>query len=377
MSKPFAGFEAPEANFSKLPHALINALPLINSLAEMKVILYVLRHTWGFSEYENSKRITFDEFMNGRKNRHGGRIDGGTGMSENSVKDGVKRAVDHGFLVQESDGKDFGRSSYVYRLNIIEEEPIVDTGSKVDPLPFEGDQKLTPRGSEVDPRSEKETQKDIKPKRKKESAQSAQRDPLLDDERIKSYRAVLHITPNHKQRELIANTVKDEKKWLDTLAYWAYHGYNPRDAANVVDCYTKGGAYRQGGKPAPREKTADEYKADAARYGLTGPDVGDDNGKPPVEHAEPPAPQPKREPDYWQRLVELVFQGKPPRDKIGRAVEGARYAGITPDGTMEVIAACDEDRLLLEGRVLPYARQYVHLLNGGSIARVAFVGDSQ
>ena len=127
------------------------------------------------------------------------------------------------------------------------------------------------------------------------------------------------------------------------------------------------------GPPAPREKTADEYKADAARYGLTGPDTGDGIEKP----VEPPAPQPKREPDYWQRLVELIFQGKPPRDRIGRAVEGARYAGITPDGTMKVIAACDEDRLLLEGRVLPYARQYTHLLDGGSIARVAFVGESK
>ena len=57
---PFSGFVPPTENYSKLPHAMIEALPLVTSLAEMKVILYVLRHTWGYQDDE--KRINLDEF---------------------------------------------------------------------------------------------------------------------------------------------------------------------------------------------------------------------------------------------------------------------------------------------------------------------------
>lgn len=58
------------------------------------------------------------------------------------------------------------------------------------------------------------------------------------------------------------------------------------------------------------------------------------------------------------------------------------YQGANPwvvgyEDAAYIVAACDEDRLLLEGRVLPYARQYAHLLDGGSVRAVRFVGASQ
>jgi len=42
----FPGFTEPTENWSKLPHSLIGALPDIRTVAELKVILYILRHTW-------------------------------------------------------------------------------------------------------------------------------------------------------------------------------------------------------------------------------------------------------------------------------------------------------------------------------------------
>ena len=102
--------------WTKLPHALIDRLPLITTTAELKVILYVLRHTWGFQDYEGGRRMTLDEFAHGRKRRDGSRMDGGTGLSRNAIKAGVRAAVAHGFLIRESDGRDGGRSSYIYRL---------------------------------------------------------------------------------------------------------------------------------------------------------------------------------------------------------------------------------------------------------------------
>ena len=171
----FPGFQSPDRNWSKLPHALIGALSIIQTVSELKVILYVLRHTWGYQEYDITKRITIDEFRNGRKRRDGIRIDNGTGLSCHAVRDGVRRAVAHGFLVQENEThRDRGRRSYVYRLNMVN----TDTrGVNSAPLmvkdgPPDG-QTLPPRASEFAPRSEKETTERNNGKKQEEKAASS------------------------------------------------------------------------------------------------------------------------------------------------------------------------------------------------------------
>lgn len=147
----FIGFDEPRENWSRLPHTLVGAFSMIKTVAELKVILYILRHTWGYGDEQ--KRITIDEFVHGRKRRDGSRIDNGIGMSKNAVKDGIKSAVKDGFVCVEVDDSDRGRTKQYYSLRL--------RGSKTDPqgvkdCPSEG-QKLTPRGSKTDPRSEKET----------------------------------------------------------------------------------------------------------------------------------------------------------------------------------------------------------------------------
>lgn len=114
----FEGFAPPIENWSKLPHQLIAALPLIATIGEMKVILYILRHTWGYQELADwdAKCITTDEFENGRKRSDQTRLDNGTGLSRPTIYDGLKRAVDHGFLVCLVDNTDRGRVTHYYRL---------------------------------------------------------------------------------------------------------------------------------------------------------------------------------------------------------------------------------------------------------------------
>ena len=121
--KPFTGFSDPTQNWSRLPHQLMGALPLINSLSEMKVILYVLRHTWGFQQDE--RRISTNEFQYGRKHsfrykqKHpnkSDRLDSGTGMSKSSILRGIEHAVEHGFLQVEIDDSDLGRIKKYYSL---------------------------------------------------------------------------------------------------------------------------------------------------------------------------------------------------------------------------------------------------------------------
>lgn len=139
MNKPHV-WTRPEENWSMLPNEFIDIIPQIETLAEMKVILYVLRHTWGYSD--QYKKITMDEFINGRKRKDGSRIDNGLGMSPVSIRDGIKRAVAHGYIVVMEDNDDMARQKRFYSLASIDSEP--ESACEPD------DQKLTPRGSETD-----------------------------------------------------------------------------------------------------------------------------------------------------------------------------------------------------------------------------------
>jgi hypothetical protein len=146
----FKGFQPPTENWSKLPHEMIAALPLVKSLAELKVILYILRHTWGYQNYEKPRRISMDEFVNGRKNQDGGRIDPGVGMAENSVRAGLLSAIEHGFISVYEDNSDAGRVTRFYEIRPSNNA----TPSKVAP------QKLHPKTSRVAPRTYKDKSKE-------------------------------------------------------------------------------------------------------------------------------------------------------------------------------------------------------------------------
>jgi DnaD/phage-associated family protein len=156
----FTGFIDPEQNWSKLPHQLIDEMHNISSISELKVILYVLRHTWGFKD--SQKRITIDEFVQGRKRKDGTRIDEGCGLSPNSVRDGLKRAQEHGYLRIEVDDSDKARIEKTYSLTM--QKP-TNRGAKVEPLGANLEvqklnpdmQKLNHWGAKVEPRTEKET----------------------------------------------------------------------------------------------------------------------------------------------------------------------------------------------------------------------------
>ena len=114
--RQFEGFEDPKENWSKLPHVLIEALPMIETVSEFKVIVYILRHTWGY--HDDEKRITLDEFANGRKRKNGSRIDCGTGLTIPSIRDGLKRAIRHGFIEHRQDASDKARVKNFYTLKM-------------------------------------------------------------------------------------------------------------------------------------------------------------------------------------------------------------------------------------------------------------------
>src|SRR5436305_13620951 len=119
LSDPiYAGFNKPEANFFRLPNEWTDITARITSLAELKLVEYVLKHTWGYSEFDMVKKITTDEFMYGRKKKDGTRIDSGTGLSKPSVMEGLTNAVKHGLLEVEIDESDKARIKKYYKLRM-------------------------------------------------------------------------------------------------------------------------------------------------------------------------------------------------------------------------------------------------------------------
>ncbi len=153
----FNGFEPPHSNYFRMPNSWTDITADIKSLAELKVIEYVLRHTWGFREYGISKRITTDEFMHGRKRSDRTRIDNGTGLAKSSVVDGLSRAVEHGYLDEYIDATDKGRIKKQYQLRMKgDATQIQDSDSGVaNPAPPVREPDISGQASEH--RTEKET----------------------------------------------------------------------------------------------------------------------------------------------------------------------------------------------------------------------------
>jgi hypothetical protein len=76
-------------------------LARIDNLAELKVILYVIRRTFGFGKVVD--RISYSQFERGIKTTRGStevQLDRGTGLSRPSIVSGLKKALAHGYLIR-------------------------------------------------------------------------------------------------------------------------------------------------------------------------------------------------------------------------------------------------------------------------------------
>src|SRR5215204_2365530 len=165
---PFSGFDRPESNFFRMPNTWTDITAEINNIAELKVVEYILRHTWGYQEYGVKKHITIDEFVNGRRRQDGSRMDKGTGLSERAVYDGLRKAVENGLIDEETDDSDRGRIKKSYSLRMRENVPgdavlqSLQAGVQSLHPPLQmvhpDPQTLQARGAANAPRTEKDTQ---------------------------------------------------------------------------------------------------------------------------------------------------------------------------------------------------------------------------
>ena len=93
----FFGFSTP--NTTATPDEFFDiVLAEVDTLSELKVIAYTIRRTYGFKKAQDW--ISNDQYVNGIVKKDGTRLDSGTGLSSPSVSDGLKRAVEHGYMVR-------------------------------------------------------------------------------------------------------------------------------------------------------------------------------------------------------------------------------------------------------------------------------------
>jgi hypothetical protein len=110
----FAGFGSP--NYTQVPDELFDQLMPDLSGAELKVLLYIIRRTFGFKK--NSDPISFNQFLDGIKGKDGKILDRGCGIkSRDKLNNALKSLLSKGIITAEkrADIKG-GKQTTVYSL---------------------------------------------------------------------------------------------------------------------------------------------------------------------------------------------------------------------------------------------------------------------
>lgn len=128
------GLQYPKANYFPTPNNICEIIAELNG-SEVKVLFYILRHTWGFPEDDRRepKRLSFDDFLFGReaRSRKTGkmhRMDTGCGVTAKSTVSKALRglALKHHLILIIEDRHDGGRVKKQYRARVPEDDGYPD-----------------------------------------------------------------------------------------------------------------------------------------------------------------------------------------------------------------------------------------------------------
>lgn len=92
---PFDGFASP--NYTQVPDELFDTLMTQLSDCELRVLLYIVRRTFGFKR--TSDTISLSQMVSGITTKEGQVLDSGTGLSKSTVARGLKSLREKGVIV--------------------------------------------------------------------------------------------------------------------------------------------------------------------------------------------------------------------------------------------------------------------------------------
>ena len=113
----FSGFASP--NTTPVPDELFDVLAPALTEGELRVLLYVIRRTFGFKKQHD--RISLSQMVNGIRRRDGTTLDRGTGMGKPAVIRSVRSLIKLGILTVEKTESEHGDADVnVYALRFQE-----------------------------------------------------------------------------------------------------------------------------------------------------------------------------------------------------------------------------------------------------------------
>ena len=116
----FAGFDRPRASFYRLPLEWFDLWRFLrgsegkrSAVGPLKVVEYVLKHTWGEQNFTDSVGLSLSNFQHGRAFKS--YTDRGTGLTRASVSQAIRFAVSKNLLTEIVDRSDAARIAKRYQ----------------------------------------------------------------------------------------------------------------------------------------------------------------------------------------------------------------------------------------------------------------------
>lgn len=237
--------KAPPPNYTQTPNVYFDKwLPAIKSMSELKVVNVIIRNTFGWHEEETSLTLTDIQTL--------------ADISRASAVDGVKRALDHGYINSRPNGR-----SRAYRISV---EPI---GSESEPTTrltgpnsgllnslgsepthsSSGTESEPPVGRGSEPSlisKEKEKKRDRSASSKRECTS---RDKRIDHPALKAVLQVKGRYPHKDLWDLVISTLgeaPDVAHMKECWLAWRSWNFRPENFGWLIDWYVNGIPQRNG-----------------------------------------------------------------------------------------------------------------------------------
>src|SRR5215213_3464324 len=140
----FAGFLSP--NTTPVPDVLFDELLQQLDNAELRVLLYIIRRTYGFKK--SSDDISIGQMVDGITRKDGTVLDGGTGMAKSSVTRALSGLLAKKIIIaRRNQSRERGNepTTYALRLKAEEQIPLVPHLGQAPLVPPAGQGGLVPR----------------------------------------------------------------------------------------------------------------------------------------------------------------------------------------------------------------------------------------